>query len=111
VLARVGGDEFAVFLSQTDADQAQVVADGIVKTLSRRVAVPGERSIRMTTSTETAAIANIEEAKAFAHRMRERGCQFALDDFGAGFGSFYSLKNVLPDFDGDRLAGEDVDHS
>jgi diguanylate cyclase (GGDEF)-like protein/PAS domain S-box-containing protein len=284
VLARVGGDEFAVLLPQTDADQAQVVADGIVKTLSRHVAVLGERSIRMTATvgvalfdglsaqellasadlamyeakeagrnrfalyipdrgrrktvsarlaepvqlrraleedrftlygqpildlrdnevcqyelllrlqdeeggepippsaflyiaerfgliqaldgwvagkaieliaeharagrrlilhvnlsgksigdptvtalaenalavsgidpaqlvfelTETAASANIEEAKAFAHRMRDRGCQFALDDFGTGFGSFYSLKNLPFDYfkiDGDFIRG------
>ncbi|MEO5617957.1 MAG: diguanylate cyclase, partial [Candidatus Eisenbacteria bacterium] len=43
--------------------------------------------------TETAAISNIEEAKAFAFRMHDRGCRFALDDFGAGFGSFYYLKH------------------
>ena len=43
---------------------------------------------------ETAAIGNIEEAKAFAHRLRARGCQLALDDFGAGFGSFYYLKTL-----------------
>jgi PAS domain S-box-containing protein len=34
VLARVGGDEFAVLLPQTDAEQAEIVADGIVKTLT-----------------------------------------------------------------------------
>jgi len=44
--------------------------------------------------TETSAIANIEEAKAFARRLHARGCQLALDDFGAGFGSFYYLKNL-----------------
>ena len=50
LLARIGGDEFAVLLPQTDADQAQVVADGIVKALGRHVAVLGDQSIRVTAS-------------------------------------------------------------
>ena len=57
--------------------------------------------------TETAAVADIEAARAFAQRMTTLGCKFALDDFGAGFGSFYYLKHLLFDFvkiDGEFIA-------
>jgi diguanylate cyclase (GGDEF)-like protein/PAS domain S-box-containing protein len=50
VLARVGGDEFAVMLPEADADEAQKVADSIIKTLGKQVAVLGERSIHATAS-------------------------------------------------------------
>ncbi len=49
--------------------------------------------------TETAAVANMHSAAAFIRTMRELGCRFSLDDFGAGLSSFAYLK----DFDVDTL--------
>jgi diguanylate cyclase (GGDEF)-like protein/PAS domain S-box-containing protein len=48
--------------------------------------------------TETAAIANIAVARTFAERLQDFGCRFALDDFGAGFGSFFYLKHIAFDY-------------
>jgi diguanylate cyclase (GGDEF)-like protein/PAS domain S-box-containing protein len=44
--------------------------------------------------TETAAVADIEQARLFAQRLSKVGCGVALDDFGAGYASFYYLKHL-----------------
>jgi EAL domain-containing protein (putative c-di-GMP-specific phosphodiesterase class I) len=56
--------------------------------------------------TETAAVVNVDRARQFARRVGELGCEFALDDFGAGFASFYYLKHLR--FDLLKIDGEFV---
>ncbi|MFF5084189.1 EAL domain-containing protein [Actinoplanes sp. NPDC000266] len=42
--------------------------------------------------TETALIGNLSEARRFADRVRDLGCELALDDFGSGYASFRYLR-------------------
>lgn len=47
--------------------------------------------------TETAAVADIVQARQLMMEMRELGCQFSIDDFGSGFASFRYLRELPVD--------------
>jgi diguanylate cyclase (GGDEF)-like protein len=47
--------------------------------------------------TESAAVSNHRKAQAFINALRDRGCRFSLDDFGAGLSSFAYLKSFKVD--------------
>ena len=48
--------------------------------------------------TETAAMSEIDVTLTFIRQLKDMGCRFALDDFGAGFSSFYYLKRFEVDY-------------
>jgi diguanylate cyclase (GGDEF)-like protein len=47
--------------------------------------------------TETALFANADEATRFVATLHDLGCQVAIDDFGAGYSSFKSLRDLKVD--------------
>jgi EAL domain-containing protein (putative c-di-GMP-specific phosphodiesterase class I) len=77
--------------------------------LERRLEFHGvDPSALVVEVTETAAISDMDSARAFCAGLLQLGCSVALDDFGAGFGSFQYLKH-LPfshlKIDGDFIRG------
>jgi EAL domain-containing protein (putative c-di-GMP-specific phosphodiesterase class I) len=75
---------------------ALTVTDGrmlaaIGRELARNRVAPWRLAIEIT---ETVAISDMDSARAFCAGVLELGCGLALDDFGAGFGSFQYLKQL-----------------
>jgi len=55
---------------------------------------PAPKTETPTTKTETAAITDMARARRFCESVQGLGCAVALDDFGAGYGSFQYLKHL-----------------
>jgi diguanylate cyclase (GGDEF)-like protein/PAS domain S-box-containing protein len=101
---RAGQDViFEVNLSAKSLGEAELLEE-VARLLQSTGVDPGCLVFEVT---ETAAIINVDRAKQFARRLSDLGCGFALDDFGAGFASFYYLKH-LP-FDYLKIDGEFVE--
>lgn len=74
-------------------------APALLELVERRLCETALDPARLTFEiTETAAVANIALARAFSERLRDLGCRLALDDFGAGFGTFQYLKHLPFDY-------------
>jgi diguanylate cyclase (GGDEF)-like protein/PAS domain S-box-containing protein len=80
----------------------------LVKYVAERLAHHGTDPHRIVFElTETAAVGNIGRAREMARSLTELGCKFAIDDFGAGFSTFYYLKYFPAQYikiDGEFLA-------
>lgn len=86
-----------------------VCAEGTLRHVERLLARYGVAPERLIFEvTETAAMKDMERARAFCTEVRRLGCAVALDDFGSGFGSFRYLKRLPFDYlkiDGDFVRG------
>jgi EAL domain-containing protein (putative c-di-GMP-specific phosphodiesterase class I) len=87
---RSGGACIAMNLSALSVTDPAMLAH-----LERRLEHHGVDPARLVIEvTETAAISDMDSARAFCAGVLALGCAVALDDFGAGFGSFQYLKHL-----------------
>ena len=67
----------------------------VIRLLKNSGVDPGQLVFEIT---ETAAMSQIDVTLEFIRKLKSMGCRFALDDFGAGFSSFYYLKRFEVDY-------------
>jgi EAL domain-containing protein (putative c-di-GMP-specific phosphodiesterase class I) len=84
------GVSIAVNLSALSITDENMLGD-IENGLALAGVDPGRLIIEIT---ETASISDMERARRFCAGVQALGCSVALDDFGAGFGSFQYLKKL-----------------
>ncbi|HYM46184.1 MAG TPA: EAL domain-containing protein [Solirubrobacteraceae bacterium] len=91
---RPDGVRVAINLSALSVTDGTMLAH-IERGLARHGVDPRRLVIEVT---ETAAISDMSRARAFCAGVRALGCAVALDDFGAGFGSFQYLRRLPFDY-------------
>jgi len=67
----------------------------VVEALDRTGVAPSSICFEVT---ETAILSNVQQAQRFIEVLHGIGCEFSLDDFGSGLGSFSSLKHLPIDY-------------
>lgn len=75
-----------------------IESDDFLEHLIATLGAPGlDPSKLLFEITETAALSQFSKAVKFIETVADRGCRFALDDFGAGFSTFHYLKRLPVD--------------
>jgi EAL domain-containing protein (putative c-di-GMP-specific phosphodiesterase class I) len=92
--SRSDGPRIAVNLSALSVTDPAMLAH-VERCLRREGADPNRLVIEIT---ETAAISDMDRAHAFCTGVAALGCDVALDDFGAGHGSFHYLTRLPFDY-------------
>ncbi len=88
------GRSCAINLSgQTLADEAFL--GYVVDALDRSGVAPSSICFEVT---ETAILSNVQHSQRFIEVLHGIGCEFSLDDFGSGLGSFSNLKHLPIDY-------------
>jgi diguanylate cyclase (GGDEF)-like protein/PAS domain S-box-containing protein len=95
-LAAHPDDEAVYFINLSGKTVADDTFLGTVCHLLDHYGVAGERLGFEVT--ETAAVVNLEDAQRLIEGLRQRGCRFALDDFGRDASSFFYLKHLPANF-------------
>lgn len=67
----------------------------VVESLDRSGVTPDSICFEVT---ETSILSNVQHAQRFIEVLHGIGCEFSLDDFGSGLGSFSSLKHLPIDY-------------
>jgi len=93
-LAVPGSRSVAINISGQTLGDVQFL-EFVVECLDSTGVTPGKVCFEIT---ENAVIANMDHARRFVGVLHGMGCQFALDNFGSGVGSFSNLKNLPMDY-------------